>query len=72
MIARALVYLFQFLIYALLAWIGCYYAGHELPGPVEAPWLWLLVSLAPLVPWHWGGDGDANLWLGGDLGDGGD
>lgn len=70
MVARVFVYLFQFLVYTLLLWMGWHYAGLELPGPVAAPWLWLLVTLAPLIPWHGGGDG--GFWFDGDCGDSGD
>lgn len=64
-------YVFQFLVYTLLLWLGCDQAGMELPGVVQAPWLWAIVAAAPLIPWHWSGwEGDAGFW--GDGCDGGD
>ncbi|WP_252851018.1 hypothetical protein [Aeoliella straminimaris] len=74
MAAQVFVYLFQFLIYTLLVWMGCHYAGRDLPTPMEAPWLWLLVAVAPLIRSRWGDYGETGPGLGfdGDYGDGGD
>ncbi len=72
--ARVFIYLFQVLIYTLLLWMGFDHAGVELPTPIEAPWVWLVVFVAPLIPWRWGdyhGDG-SSFGMDGGFGDGGD
>jgi hypothetical protein len=60
-------YVFELLIFTLLAWLGFYYADRELPGLLEAPWLWALVAIAPLVPWQWSvWGGEPTFWGEGD------
>ena len=50
---RLISYFLQLLLYSALLWLGFDHAGIELPSPLAAPWLWAMVALAPLVPWHW-------------------
>lgn len=67
-------YVFQFLIYTLLLWLGFDQAGMDLPGVKQAPWLWTIVAAMPLIPWQWSGwEGNPSFWGDGcDMGDGGD
>jgi hypothetical protein len=53
MIYRVSVYLVQLVAYSTLFWLGCRHAGVEFLSPLDAPWLWSAVAIAPLVPWWW-------------------
>ncbi|WP_442482280.1 hypothetical protein [Aeoliella sp. SH292] len=63
MVRGIFLYLLQFVVLAGLLLLGFHVAEMNVPWPVEAPWLWGLVALAPLLPGQWSGwDGSPQFW----------
>lgn len=63
MVTRSCFYLFELLVLVGLMWLGFEHAGQPLPSPLAAPWLWLLVLVAPLIPLrHAGWEGTPMFW----------